>query len=374
MRQLIARASAVLLVFHGSHEPLPRALAGRNILIKAQLESISGVYELRNGRLLLSDAKGAAVYVVNGVDGSAVRVGSVGGDSLQYAEPGGFYSGTADSIFLLDRGLSKALVVAPTGRIVAWRSIKRRGVTSSSSDDLDHQRLDAHGFVYFTAMNRFGPQPVGTIVRDSVALLRFDAARQRGETITFLRVPERQVRQASGNFQLSQVVVGSPEDGWGVAPDGRVAVVRSGPYRIDWFARDRALTRGPVLATSRVEFTAPEKDSVAAASHARSASAGSVGGPAAGTNGVSPLFADRKAAFAARGVIVSPSGMVWVERIQPYHAAGMLYDVFDDRGERVDRVSLSDNARVVGFGKNAIYGVIRTSQGGVTLRRYSTSS
>ena len=61
-------------------------------------------------------------------------------------------------------------------------------------------------------------------------------------------------------------------------------------------------------------------------------------------------FADAKAPFTPNDVMVSPQGMVWVARTQPFGAGGTTYDVFNGEGARVDRVLLSGYARVVGFG------------------------
>jgi hypothetical protein len=51
----------------------------------------------------------------------------------------------------------------------------------------------------------------------------------------------------------------------------------------------------------------------------------------------------------------------------------VLYDVFDARGVRVDVVLLGANSRIIGFGRDAVYGVERDSRGKVSLRKYKLS-
>ena len=72
-------------------------------------------------------------------------LGSAGADSGQYVQPGGFYAGRGDTIFVLDRGQARITLVSPSGAIAGIRSIKRNGVTSSSTADVDYQRVDSRG-------------------------------------------------------------------------------------------------------------------------------------------------------------------------------------------------------------------------------------
>jgi hypothetical protein len=351
----------------------PRHIAGTTVRISAPLTTISGARELPNGHLLVSDAKRAAVYDVDPNTGAATELGAAGGDERQYAQPGGFYTGAGDTTLLLDRGLAKVLVIDPAGRIVAARSIKQKGITSSSDDDLDHQRVDARALAYFTTWTRFRRAAAKQSVVDSIALLRFDAARQRAETVTVLRQPEVRVVQATENTQLSQEVFGTPADEWGVAPVGRVAVVRASPYHVEWYSRDGKVTRGPTYAVAPLAFAQAEKDSVAAASRrGGTASVSMAGGPSVNAADKHLYFADTRAAFSRNDVIVAPNAEVWVRRSQAYGTSGTTYDVFDDEGRRIDRVLLAGHVRVIGFGKGRAYAVDHDG-GRVALVKFSTA-
>lgn len=353
-----------------AQEAAPRRLTPTAIPLSAAVATISGVRELRDGRLLLSDAKKAAVFVVD-TKGTMTQVGSAGGDETQYAQPGGFYGAPGDSAFLLDRALAKVLVIAPNGTIGGSRSIKRRGVSGSSDEDVDRQRVDARGLAYFTLRPPFGfTRPGGTVI-DTTALVRFDAARQHADTVALLRGLEARVTQANEHMQITQAVTGSPADEWGVAADGRVAVVHATPYRVDWVGTDGRVARGPVYAVPAIAYTAAEKDSIIAKSKANAPTAGvtSAGSSSSAADERKYYFADAKAPFAPTDVMVSPQGMVWVARTQPFGSTGTTYDVFNAQGERVDRVLLAGHARVVGFGGSSVYVVVRTN-GQVSLAKY----
>ncbi len=51
----------------------------------------------------------------------------------------------------------------------------------------------------------------------------------------------------------------SPEDAWGVAPDGSVVVARSQAYGVDWYAPEGTVVRGDTVAYEPVPITTAEK-------------------------------------------------------------------------------------------------------------------
>jgi hypothetical protein len=357
-----------------AQEPVPRRPGTTTIPLANRVAAISGVRELPNGQLLLSDAKSAAVYLVDPASGRMKAIGSAGGDSLQYAQPGGFYAGPADTTFLLDRGLGKFLVISPSGAIVGSRSIKRKGYTYSS-DEFDYQQLDRRGLSYFTNMTFSRGQQqhaLGDRIVDSTGLMRFDAARQNGDIVAQLRKPESRVVVQTENYQQTQGVVGSPLDEWGVASDGRIAVVHGSPYRVDWIAPNGQVTSGPAYEVARITFDQAERDSITQAAQRGAGGVSVTGGPGGtSTPKAAQYFADFKAPFALRAVTVSPTGQVWVARTGPRGQGATIYDVFNGAGQRTDRFELPLGARIVGFGPNAAYATVN-GNGSPTLIRIKT--
>ena len=68
-----------------------------------------------------------------------------------------------------------------------------------------------------------------------------------------------------------------------------------------------------------------------------------------------PEYASVKPAFEPDGIVAAPDGRIWVSRSMPAKSKQVVYDVFDRRGARVDRIAFSANSRVVGFGKSAVF-------------------
>ena len=347
-------------------EPAPRKATPMPLQIAIPLAHVSAAHELADGRILISDAKNTSVSVLDPKTGALTRVGSAGVGPDQYVQPGGFYRGQTGTTLLLDRAQQRVMRISPKAEFTGTYSIARKGEQSSSSADHDLQRLDARGFAYFTdraaVLDRAG---MGTPA--PLQLVRFEPNAQRRDIVAELRRPETKTIQTSPNSTISRSVTGSPADGWGVAPDGRVAVVRGQPYRVDWISPTGAITRGPDIAVDPIPMTQADRDAFIAASAARGggASVGLAGG-APGGGGIEPMFAATKAPFSPDDVIVSPDAQVWVPRSRPFGATTVVVDVFDARGQRIDRVELPEKSRIVGFGSGALY-----VWNGTTLLKYA---
>ena len=217
-------------------EPVVRRLNPIRIEAHAQFMTVSGVREMKNGQLLVTDAMKPAIYLIDPKSGTARVLGSAGADSGQYVQPGGVYAGRGDTSFVLDRGQARITIVSPSGTLAGVRSIKRAGVTSSSSADVDYQRVDSRGLAYFAERNGRLAARLGGVSNDSIPLIRFDPLRQHGDTIALLRQREQRIVSMDEHTQITTAVVGSPEDTWAVTPDGRIAIVRAAPYRVDWYS------------------------------------------------------------------------------------------------------------------------------------------
>ncbi len=372
MKTTLGLALAALAFPH--QEPTPRRLTSIPVKVTAELATVSGARELKDGRILISDAKRAAVYAIDPKTGTATQMGSAGGGDTQYAQPGGFYSGVADTVYLLDRGQARFLVISPTGAIVGPRSIRRKGFSGSSDADLDFQQVDSRGLAYFLDRGARLMAALGAVSSDSAPLLRFDASSQHYDTVALLRQAQKKITQADERMQVTREIRGSPRDGWGMAADGSVAIVRGSPYRVDWYSPTGKVTRGPVITFEPISYTSQEKAAINS-DNAKAAPSVGLAGPAGEEKktSISPtddLFGESKTAFDPTNIIVSSDGHVWVPRTQRFGIKTVLYDVFDRQGQRVDRVELPAGNRVIGFGSNVVYTVERDEKGTAALRKY----
>lgn len=352
----------VLLATTLATEPKPRAARALAFRNDPAITHVSAAWELADGRVLISDHQRPAVYVLDPTGGRAAIIGSAGVGAQQYVQPGGFYRGPGGTVLLLDRAQKRVLTIAG-GRITGSTSIAVRGTQSSSARDVDLQRVDARGFAYF-------PETMGFGSVTTTPLLRFEPLHQRSETVTTLKLPDFKEFPGGDGVSFSRRIIGSPADGWGVTPDGRVAVVRAMPYRVEWFGTDGVRIQGPIVEHEAVVMTDADRRAFEVQyPRGTGPSVGMAGAAAQSASSATP-FARTKPPFEPEGVMVSPDGRVWVKRNGVLNAPATVYDVFDGAGRRSTRLELPADSDVVGFGASALY-VRQRAGGGEALKKYA---
>jgi len=207
---------------------------------------------------------------------------------------------------------------------------------------------------------------------DSAYILRWDRATDVVDTLGMVKEQERTMTSSGGpnnqNVSISPVPM-SPQDGWTAALDGRIGVVRSARYYVDWIQADGRVVSGRSndVGSSNVR----RADKVAYVERMQRNSLGmevmNVNGNITtafrrGMRGGDPnepnidglQWPDVLPAFHASGVYVAMSGEMWVER---YVGADDMpvYDVFDGTGTLVRRMILPEMRAVVGFGSGCVY-------------------
>jgi sugar lactone lactonase YvrE len=364
---------ALMASLAAAAEPPARKLAPAPIKIAAPIAHITAVYELASGKLLVSDVKTPRLSLIDPVTGTVSPVGLPGAAADQYTEPGGFYPGSNGTVLLADHSGPRALIISPAGQITGGYPTAQKGVRSSSDSDTDITRLDGRGFAYI--MDRGNSmrlleagEPAGT-----ADLVRLDPAKQTVETVAKLMIPKAKRISSENGLTLTRSTVGDPADGWAVLRDGRVAIVRAAPYRVEWIGVDGRSTQGPQISFDPIPYTQQDRDAYLQSLGAGASVGASVaGGGKASTADLDRKFAAVKPPFSPDDVIASPAGRIWVKRSAPFGAATVTYDVFDGTGARVDRVEFPKDSRVVGFGPASVY--VREGSGKDTqLRKYKLS-
>jgi hypothetical protein len=225
---------------------------------------------------------------------------------------------------------------------------------SFSSTAADPHVLDGEGAEY-------AREALGRVARDGEATESW-VTRRRGarlDSLVKLRNPFTVVDESQG-FRMILRVAFSPADGFAVARDGAVAIVRAEPYRVEWQEPNGRIVQGPVYAFDPLPITAADREAVAAERRG-AALPGNVrinrpdGTPITGQLTVPEArFAAAKPAFVPEGILIDRQDRVWVRR-HAARGAPAVYDVFDRRGDRVDRVQLPPRTSLAGFGPEAIY-------------------
>jgi hypothetical protein len=358
----------------GLPESPPRRLTPAPLGIDGAIAHVSAAAELPDGRVIVTDQNAPAIWTIAPSTGALTRIGSAGGGEGQYIQPGGIYRGANGSTLVLDRAQARVLVLSSAGAITRMYSIAVRGTSGGSTADVDYQKLDARDLAYFVDRQASFAARLGGPPPTTASLVRFDAATQQSTPVVAdLRQPEQRVTSTDGPMTLFRRVIGSPADGWGVLPDGRVAIVRASPYRVDWVSPTGQVTRGPVMPYDPLPMTDADKQAFVASIRGQgSAGVGTAGAGSTPSSSATsgPIFAATKPPFQPDDVLVSATGRVWVLRTATAGATDVVYDVFDTTGQRVDRVTFPADHRVVGFGAFTVYVRAPASGGSATLKRY----
>ncbi len=379
-------ACLVLLAAQAAAQtPLGRATA----TFPEDFGSIQTVREFRDGRLLVADPLGGALYLVDMDAGKRTVVGSKGQGPQEYLQPDAAWPLPGDSTLLVDLGNARLVTLAP--------DLTFRGTRPIAQGDFEPglplvlalpQAVDGAGSIYFRTLGRgLGAEPP-----DSGDVLRLPRGGGAPATVATIKLQDQRATRSGGpdnqNVSIEALPL-TPEDAWGVAPDGSVVIARSGDYHVEWIAPDGTVRRGPAVPWEPVRISGADKEEFV--SEMGRAGGGIAvrleiedgrpsmslrrgGMPDAGRREADRYtWPDRKPAFQGGRIPVDSQGRAWVRR---HVRAGepTAYDLFDRAGRRVGTVTLETGKRVVGFGVRSVYVVSFDDFDLAYLERYALPS
>jgi hypothetical protein len=367
-------------------QPREQRLTQPNATFPEAFSFVGGVRHLPDGRVLIADPLGQALVVADLDAGTADTIGRVGQGPAEYRQPDDVFPLPGDSTLLVDLGngrltvLGSSLAFGPTTPIS--RPGHGQGPGPGSMLFVLPRGVDAQGRVYF--QSRGGVSPSGAFP-DSAPIMRWDRTTDAVDSVGTVKLASVSV-SSSGGANDRQVnarpVPLSPQDAWAVAPDGRVAVARSNPYRLDWIHPDGRIVRGPAVQYRPVPIRRADKEEWAeslsnglairvSVENGRMQTNFSRGGAATsdGPDLDGYDWPDHKPPFRAENIWVTPSGDAWVERSMP---AGHppAFDVFGMNGAIKGRVLLPAGRQIVGFGDGVVYAVRNDEYDLQWLERY----
>jgi hypothetical protein len=367
-----------------------RTLARADAEFPEPFTNVAGVRELKDGRVVMIDPRDKVVQLVDFRTGSLKKVGREGSGPKEYALPMALIALPADSSAVFDPLNSRLLVVLPNGEPGDFLTLAQPQAARGPGGGMMMMGMnpprytDAKGRVYM-AGSPVAMGPNGPVSAESLAILRLDRAAKKTDTLGYARLPKNTV-QASGNQGNMSVRIGggnpyAPRDEWVVTPDGRVAVIRSPEYRVDWIAPTRS--QGAPIPFERIKLTEGHKQqwrdsrrnatmiAVTNDNGRRSVSAGPPGGRGAPSIPEPTDWPEYMPPFAGQNALfVAPNGQIWVARTREANDRVPKYDVLDASGKVAMRVALPAQTRVVGFGNGVVY-TIRTDEDDLQyLQRY----
>ncbi len=403
--------------------------------------SVAAVRQLPNGNVLVNDqARRRVIMLDKDMKLVGVVADSTSGTANAYGvRPGGLLAYRGDSTLFVDPASLSMLVIDPNGKIIRTMAAPRpNDVNFLTGGALGNPGFDGQGrLVYRTidfGFGRGGPRPepgkpfVPPTPPDSSALVRFDLATRKLDTVGFYKIPKANVQMSQtpeGGMRVSVIMNPLPViDEWAVMSDGAVAFVRGRDYHVDFIDASGAKTSAEKIPYDWQRMTdddkqrfldsskvAIEKQRAAGGTNAPGAGRGGLadaasailsgaapermmitmsrgagdgpprvemgGGRGGAAEGPQPVqmvpaseLPDYKPVFGSGSVKADMDGHLWVRTI-PTKATtgGAIYDVVDRSGKLVDRVQVPAGTTIAGFGAGGIVYLGSRDASGLHIQR-----
>jgi hypothetical protein len=336
--------------------------------------------------------------------------------------PGGLIAYRGDSTLFVDPASLSMLLIDPNGKVVRVMSAPRaQDVGFLVGGPFGNPGFDTKGRLIYRAPPNFmamGPRggsgnrlPQIPNPPDSAALVRFDLATRKVDTVTFFKTPKitlNVTQSPEGGMRVMSTTNPMPQgDDWALLPDGTIALVRTKDYHVDWLDPEGKMTTSPKIPfqwerltdEAKVAFIDSAKVAIekarasgqrdgapgimlrqgggGAPGSAPGAPAGQPGtmtvtaggnttvtsvGPGGGGPGgpLPPLtmilpseLPDYKPAFAPGSTRADAEGNLWIRTSHNVNAIP-VYNVVNRKGELIDRVQLPQNRILAGFGPGGV--------------------
>jgi hypothetical protein len=342
-------------------------LTGRPVAtLDEPFTAISGLVEMPGNKAVVLDVQESRLLMVSFANGAITPIGRRGGGPGEWRQPLSLLRGTANQAILGDPGLSKLHLVGPDGKISG--AILPPGDDPREMIGMTMSRgTDSRGRLYFQAMPAF----TGGGIPDSANIVRFDPASKQSEVLG--TIPTGMTGSVSGSAGSMEVRMRAKPlaatDAWTALPDGRVAIVRANPYRVDIVSGKGQVQRGPAVNYTPVRIGKAERDlfreqrasqrpvmiSIGGGGGSTSDSR-QLGGPAGASGIPDEEFPAVMPPFTGRDAVqVTPEGEIWVLRTRGAADKTPTYDIFSSSGQLVGKATLKPNSTVVGFGAGVVY-------------------
>ena len=245
--------------------PPVRQLGPVTAVAKEPLGAVSSVRHLPDGRVLVNDIIGRRVVMFD----SSLSTATVVADTTSATanaygpRPGGLIAYAGDSTLFIDPASLSMLLIDPSGKITRVMAAPRAGdVGFLVGGPFGNPGFDQKGRLVYRAPPNFAgfrpPQrtsgnslPQFPTMPDSAALVRFDLAARRVDTVTFFKTPKFNLnvtQSPEGGIRVTTTTNPLPQgDDWALLPDGTIALVRTKDYHVDWLNPDGTITSSPKI-------------------------------------------------------------------------------------------------------------------------------
>jgi hypothetical protein len=344
--------------------------------------NLMSVRELPGGRVIAVDPRDKIVSLIDLASGSTTKIGREGSGPGEYQFPRVALAMPNNETFLADPQQSRFLRLDAAGKVLETVSFP-----TGTGPGMQIVGSDAQGRIYWEGSSfggggglTFNSNDGGGIQsKDSVPVIRWDPRANKLDTLMTVKGPQMKAQVSGGSNARTVMIRSQPftsRDGWGVAPDGRVAVARATPYRVDTRTAAGQQRAGAPVGVAPLPVTDRDKEDFLKGMRNAPMMMRTVGGNGAAPPAPpAPKVEDyewpvNKPFFDPNSVRMSPAGELWALRSRPAGDPVPVYDVFGADGRLVRRVSFPEKTKLVGFGEGTVYAV-RTDEDDLQyLERY----
>lgn len=243
--------------------PPIRQLGPVTAVAKEPLGAVSSVRALADGRVLVNDIVGRRVVMFDPTLATATVVADTTSAtaSAYGTRPGGLIAYRGDSTLFVDPASLSMLVIDPGGKITRVISAPP-DVGFLIGGPFGNPGFDPQGKLVYRAPPNFAafrPPPGGNGNRppqfpsppDSAAIVRYDLATRKPDTVTFFKTPKINLtvtQSPDGGIRVNNTTNPLPQgDDWAILQDGTIALVRTKDYHVDWLGSDGTVTSSPKI-------------------------------------------------------------------------------------------------------------------------------
>jgi hypothetical protein len=353
--------------------PASLTLAAPDRVFPVDFTQIRGTRELPDGRVLLSDRLDKGVVVADFTRGTITRIGRTGSGPAEYRLPTTLSPMPGDSTLLSDEGNQRMAVIGPDLKIHRSFNLMIPGI----GVPLGARAVDRSGRYYLQIPGWLNGPRGGT---DTIVVIRFDF--RSGRVDTLARIKGSTPRKNTMKPGLPYVLFAT-QDVWNVTADGRLAVVRSNDYHVEWRDVGGRVTSGRPIAFDRRPVTMEDR-----VAHVRRFMENSSISGKNGDAGLSALPAEMLEEKAVRDVasyqehaevhapfngttpLIGADGSLWVERSVRLDLP-QTWDVIGPDGRVKGRLQMPRGRRLLSLSARWLYAVTSDEDGLQHLERYA---
>lgn len=373
MRRFVACLGLLLFGTAGMVTAQVVRIGSPTATLAEEFSDLRGVRELRDGRLLLSDYIDQRVVLVDLARGTVTDCLTEGIGPADVRLAGRLIPMPGDSTLLVDIGNNRLMVLDPTGT-------PRRVISGERPGLMGTRGVTADGSFYFSVPG--WAEQANALPNDSVRVVRWNPRSNSTQVVAIVQGDRMRSDQHTPALTPRIPIVGyASYDGWTVAEDGTLRIVRGANYAVETHGGQGPTANGPSNAYATRAVTAADRVAFVRDFNRSSPTSGRGTG---GSMGFSPAMSDAEVSAMVRGteyalrhpmfrpgaVIAAPGGRLWVGR-PPEASRPVLYDVFDAAGRRLQQVEIGAGRRVLSVGRAGVYVVAEDADGVQRLERYA---